>query len=197
MPNSHEDDEPIGDIGPSPDRDLDVAGPKTASEYLADVIKQARTHGGWVGVTLATLQPGRNTSGNWPSFKPAVCSYTWGLRGQDINDKDGNQVGLTFGVRTWFSNDIAGGVFYDWQHFAAQSAPPPGPNDTLLRFTPSGTDNVRLSAAALATGVAAWEADSFMFDRRTQQLLFHVPGRGAPLGIMIATLFVWAAAFPF
>jgi hypothetical protein len=112
---------------------------------------------------------------------------------RDIDDEAGKAVGVSFGVRTWFSNDHAGGSTWQVQQFAAQGNPP-GANATLMKFTPSGSDNVRLSVGAPVT---AWEADSFMFDRRTQQLLFHVPGRGAPLAIMIATLNVWAAAFPF
>ncbi len=126
MPNVP-DDEPIGDIGPPPDHDLGVGGPTTASEYLADVITKARTHGGWPGVTLATLQPGVDTAGNWPHFEPAVCSYSWGLIPRPIDDRDGNQVGIGFGARTWFSNDHVGGGFWDVQQFAAQGNPPPVP----------------------------------------------------------------------
>lgn len=185
MTNFPEDDRPIGEIADPPrDHELEAVGPKTASEYLADVVTLAKTVGA-PSLTLASLQPSVTPAGDALRWKPGLCSYSWGINGQVVNDTAGHPAGIRIVVRTWFSDQItnraSAATPFDWQQFAA------GRDDAILRFTPSGSEGVHIRTQAPGTFNTVWEADSFLFDGPTQQLLFRVPGLGAPHGILIAT----------
>lgn len=157
----------------------EVAGPSTGSEYLAATVTMAHTVG-LPSVTLASLQPSVQPQGEGTRWSPALCTYSWGIDGQVVNDTAGRPFGIRIYVRTWFSDRIAnpGDSPPDYQQFAGAHV------DASLTFTPAGSNVHLKNGSALNT---AWESDSFLFDAPTQQLLFHVPGLGAPLGIMIAT----------
>jgi hypothetical protein len=160
-------------------------GPTTASEYLAQFVSLLYT-AGRPSVTLVTLQPSTTPpgeEGEAVSWAPGLASYSWGIAGAPVEDTAGQPFGIRIKVWTWLSdkisNKLPSTVPYNWLQFANQPFP-----TTVLTFTPSGSD------VHLLNGDPAhpyWECDSFLFDRPTQQLLFHVPGIGAPLGIMIAT----------
>ena len=155
----------------------EVVGASTASEYLAEVVTLAKTVGA-PSVTLASLQPSVAPIGQ---HVPGLCSYSWGINGQVVNDTAGHPFGIRIQVITWFSDRIAnpGASPPDWQQFDGQHV------QAILTCTPSGSA-VNLRAGRTVTDTV-WASDSFLFDVPTQQLLFHVPGLGAPLGIMIAT----------
>ncbi len=167
---------------PQHDPVLQVVGPTTASEYLAEFVTLAQTAGAAPSLTLASLQPNVKPAGQGgQSWAPGLCSYSWGIDGDVVNDTAGHPFGIRIFVRTWFSDRITNPTAdpFDWQQFAA------GRDDAILTFTPSGSDvHLRTQGPGSST---AWESDSFLFDVPTQQLLFHAPGLGAPLGILIAT----------
>jgi hypothetical protein len=159
----------------------EVPPPATGSEYLASIVAMAQTVG-LPSVTLASLQPSvkADVGGGGPDWAPGLCTYSWGINGQVVNDTAGHPFGIRITVDTWFSDRISNRSASppDWHQFADPHV------SATLTFTPAGS-NVHLR-----NGIGpnpAWEADSFMFDVPTQQLLFHVPGLGFPLGIMIAT----------
>jgi hypothetical protein len=166
---------------PSTEPVFEVVGPTTASEYLAEVVTLAKTVGA-PSITLASLQPSVKPPGK-ADWAPGIGSYSWGINGQVINDTSGHPSGIRIWVRTWFSDRITNpsALPYDWQQFAA------GHDDAILTFTPSGTEDVHLRTQEPGSMKTAWDCDSFLFDAPTQQLLFHAPGLGAPLGILIAT----------
>lgn len=162
----------------------EVPPPATGSEYLASIVTMAQTVG-LPSVTLASLQPSvkpqvKRLPGQRVDWAPGLGTYSWGIDGEVVNDTAGHPFGIRISVLTWFSDRIAnrGASPVNYQQFA-------GPHvDASLTFTPAGS-NVHLRNGIGPTPV--WESDSFLFDVPTQQLLFHVPGLGIPLGIMIAT----------
>lgn len=162
----------------------EVPGPTTAREYLADVVTLAKTVGA-PSLTLASLQPSVKPVGQALSWAPGLCSYSWGINGKVVDDAAGDPSGIRIVVRTWFSdrvtNRASAATPFDWQQFAA------GRDDAILTFTSSGSEDVHLRTQEPGSFKTVWESDSFLFDVPTQQLLFHVPGLGAPLGILIAT----------
>jgi hypothetical protein len=158
----------------------EVPPPATGSEYLANIVTMAQTVG-LPSITLASLQPSvKPQGGGGKDWAPGLCTYSWGIDGQVVNDTAGHPFGIQITIRTWFSDRIAnpGASPPDYQQFADPHV------DATLTFTPAGS-NVHLRNGIGPT--PAWESDSFLFDVPTLQLLFHVPGLGIPLGIMIAT----------
>jgi hypothetical protein len=180
------DDRRIDDFTPGSGFE-EVVGAATASEYLAEVVTLAKSVGA-PSVTLASLQPSVAPAGDALRWEPGLSSYSWGINGEVVKDTGGHPFGIRIKVQTWFSNQIANQASAanptEWQQFAAARASVR--DEAILTFTPSGGEDVHLRTQAPA-GNTAWEADSFLFDVPTQQLLFHVPGLGAPLGILIAT----------
>jgi hypothetical protein len=177
----HFPDDPYDADFPSDPVFEEVVGSSTGSEYLAEIVTMAKTVGA-PSVTLASLQPSaKPAGGGGASWAPGLSSYAWGINGQVVNDTAGHPFGIRIVVTSWFSDRIAnpGASPPDWEQFAKPHV------HALLTFTPSG-NAVHLRAGRTVTETA-WESDSFLFDVPTQQLLFHVPGLGAPLGIMIAT----------
>jgi hypothetical protein len=153
----------------------------TGSDYLANIVTMVPTFG-LPSVTLASLQPSVKPQGEGSKgYEPGLCTYSLGFDGQVVNDSTGHPFGIRISVETWFSDRISnpGADLFDWQRFAAPHV------GATLTFTPAGS-NVHLRNSSGPN--VAWEADSFLFDVPTQQLLFHVPGLGIPLGILIATL---------
>ena len=165
----------------------------TASEYLAQVVTLRDLYG-MPSITLLSLEaftgpPGEEREA--VSWKPGVASYSWGIQGDTVTDTAG-QIGIRIKVWTWRSNQISNRIDphyqtpfhgpytepYNWHQFAGPAT------TTVLTFTPAGSDVHLLNGDPADPN---WEGDSFLFDPPAQQLLFHVPGMGAPLGIMIAT----------
>jgi hypothetical protein len=169
---------------PPHDHGFHEVGPTTASEYLAQICELMWT-AGVPSVTLATLQPSTGPPGvetDAVAWIPGLASYSWGIEGHPLADTAGQPIGFRIKVYTWLSDKVTNRYQVNtptkWWQFTNQ------PITTFLTFTPSGSD------VHLLNGDPAhpyWECDSFLFDRPTQQLLFHVPGVGIPLGIMIAT----------
>ena len=182
-------DEPIEGRGFQP-----VVGPTTADGFLADLVDLAQTVGA-PSVTLASLQPSTApVNVGTAVWAPGLGSYSMGINGRVVQDTRGRPFGLRIDVSTWFSDRITDcgsdpddevavdrrTTPFDEQRFSATAGV-----DARLTFTPSGT-NVHLEVTSLR-GAPGWGADSFLYDVPTQQLLFHAPGIGAPLGILVAT----------
>ena len=143
----------------------------TASAYLAGIVSRASTLA--PSVTLTTQQRSSQPAGN-RRWSPGLSGFFWGINGTVVKNASGQAVGIRISVFQWFSDRIAnpGASPVDFQQFKATA------RDTAdLTFTPAG-NNVHLHTH-LVTWNADWEADSFMFDDTTQQLLFRVPGAGA------------------
>ena len=165
----------------------------TAREYLDQVVTLRNT-AGMPSITLVSLQPSTATPGKGAeatAWRPGVASYSWGIDGQTVTDPAG-QIGIQIKVWTWRSDNVGNRIDpraatpfrgpytlpYHWHQFAGP------PTTAVLTFTPAGSE-VHLVKGDL--GDPLWDCDSFLFDLPTQQLLFHVPGMGTPLEIVMAT----------
>jgi hypothetical protein len=153
----------------------------TASGYLAGIVGRAATLA--PSITTASLQRSSQPAGNH-RWSPGLSGFFWGINGRIVTNAAGQASGIRISVIQWFSDRIAnpGASPPDYQQFKAAAK-----DSAVLTFTPAG-DDVHLHCH-LVTWNSDWDADSFMFDDITQQMLFRVPGAGAgaPPAIQIVT----------
>jgi hypothetical protein len=151
----------------------------TASAYLAGIVGGAATLA--PSITIASLQRSSQPAGN-QRWSPGLSGFGWGINGIVVTNAGGQPSGIRISVSQWFSDRVANpGVSPpDYQQFNASAK-----DTAVLTFTPAG-NNVHLHTD-LVTWNSDWDADSFMFDDISQQLLFQVPGAGggAPPAIQI------------
>jgi hypothetical protein len=107
-----------------------------------------------------------------PNWNVGITGFAWSNLGSHVGQPP---VGLSFQTLVWFSDRIVnpGVTPQDQQRFSAAAY-----DEERRVFTLNG-DHVHLHTTLLTWGNATWDADSFMFDPSSQQLLFHVPGAGA------------------
>jgi hypothetical protein len=106
------------------------------------------------------------------SLHLGLTSFGWSNLGSRTKT-NGVVTGLFFQSHVWFSDRVTrhASDLADLQRFAASDDDP-----VDFSFTVNG-EHVRLHAA-LRRWNSTWDADSFMFDSASQQLLFRVPGAG-------------------